>query len=669
MKKIVTRVFVCFMGLMVIANIVCRIKDSYMIPKVVVGRTTKGALTHVYESNGIFTSSEHTYIQPQCNWKIEKILVQEGQMLEEGMPLWKYELEQLQELLQEKQEALQKYQIQVKRENMAGTYYVGVSEEERALQELEQAMSQVVCEQQWLLEEVEKYEKKIKEIDEKYEKKEALAKQNYNISRMDELTDTEKALLDTALQVELNELKEAKKQEKETACQEIIGQNESLFQAIQEMDSQELGYQNAMREADAQKQQEQQEKLGHELNIEELQIDIIKLTREIEQLQEMIEAEGYVYATENGMVSKIELEEGHISSGTEKLILEKAVDRFQFELSKDEVGQLAVGDVCMITVEGKARDFQGMITCMKEEEDTVEITCEEAGDISWDGCRLNQQGLVKIKKKTEEYYACVPIHAILCKNGEYYCRVVTWQDTLLGKEQIVEEERVVIVDQDSAYAAITGNVHEESDIVLEYDKVLTRGDRVRVVREIQEGKEYNDTKTDYAQVKVKQAVQEEMITKNTRNFFTCFGEMENCSFAEKSFGREQQGSIVYVAGEMQNIKEWNVKSGTLELEGDEKSVIISSNLAMELYQSYDVIGQELVIDEDSYYVRGVVEEKENRVYLSAVTFSQEEQKYCFTKGMVKHNAELCWISMKQASLQQLQFQLEKNSYPEIDMIR
>lgn len=665
-------VLMAFLVFMIVANIVCRIRDTYTIPKVVVGKTTREALTHEFEGEGVFTSSEHTYMQPQNNWKIEKVYIKEGQMIEENMPLWKYDTTYLQGILQELQEDLQKYQITVEKEQIAGKSYVGVPEEERALQELQQAMSQVVCEQQWLVEAIERYEKRIKEINEAYDKKEGLVKQNAKLSRTEEIGENEKGLMDIELQRELMSLQEARTQEKENAYQEIIGKNESLFLAIQEMDRQELAYQNAIREANAKGMQAQQEKQLQALVIEEIQLDMVRVASQIQSIQDAIEAEGYVYAQETGMISKVEIEEGMIASGLEKVVVEHKVDNFSFVVKKEEANEWKIGDVCIISIQGAVRDLKGEIVSLVHGEDEVEICCEETGDISWSVCHLNQQGRVKVIKKTEEYMYCIPIHAIVCKGGTYYCRIVTEQNTILGTEQIVTEEKVVLLDQDAMYAAVEGNIHEEMDIVMEYNKILQSGDRVRVVREIMEEVKPSPATQEYTRVKVRQPIQEDMITMQTMDMFTCYGEDDNCYISECGFGRIQEGTIKYVAGAMQQIKDWELKSGTLEIMGDEKGIIISTKLAEELFHTVDAVGQEIMLEkegeEENYYVRGVVEEEENVAYVSAVIFLQESQEYAFTEAVLKHGVELKNVSIKQTSLQQLYFQLEKNGYPEIDMI-
>lgn len=481
MKKFLLYFFAC----MLVANVICRVRDTYMVPRVEVANPIRTKLTHSMQTDGYFTSSDSWYLQPQAGWKIGKVFVSPGSQVQERDVLWQYDLAYLNDLYLEKMNALEKQQLMIEQTKM--TYASGseVSEDILALQNLEKATGQVNCEQIWLEEAVAEYEKRIREIEAKYEKKKDLAKQEHNINCSEDLEDTQKALLDTQLSSQIFSLEEEEKEEKKNAYDEIISKNKSLFQAMQDLESAKQKYDNAV--ITQQETQKQQEKSNKSVTcaIEVLGIEENALEEEIALIKSAIEQEGYVYTNMAGNATNVELVEGHFASGEEKVEIAGVSDTFIFSLPETEVALLEQGDECHIHVAGISRSKDGTIENLQpenvEKHGNWTVTCIQSEQEPWDDCRWNQQGTVSIQKKTQEYNCCVPVEALVCQSGNYYCRVVTEEQTILGKEQVIEEIPVTVVEKDANYAYVTGDIFEESVIVTDYNKAIAEGDRVRVV--------------------------------------------------------------------------------------------------------------------------------------------------------------------------------------------
>lgn len=485
MKQRMKKMLIYFFIFMIVANIVCRVRDTYMIPRVMVSSPVRTELTHTMQAEGYFTSSDKEYIQPKAGWKIGKVFVKMGTQVNEQTVLWQYDLAYLKELLLDKQENLKKKQIAIEQAKMTYASQNEVSTETLAMQDVEKSANQVICEQIWLEEAVSQYEKKIDEINQKYDKKEELARQEHGISYSTEIDDTQKALLDTNLATQINELEESRKEEKENAYQEIISQNESLFQAMQNLDSAEQNYNNAViMQQESQKQMEKNNK-NVTLTISALEMEEKKLIDEIASIEECIQAQGYVYTEKSGSIINVELIEGHLASGQEKIEIGGSVDTFMFSLPEEETALLTKEDKCYIQVAGMSDKKEGMIEALwtenMENQKVWTISCVQTGGESWSECRWNQQGMISICKKTQEYNCCIPIKALVCQSGEYYCRIVTEEQTILGKEEVIEEIPVMLVDKDATYAYVVGEIHEGCKVVTDYNKTITDGDRVRVV--------------------------------------------------------------------------------------------------------------------------------------------------------------------------------------------
>lgn len=485
MKQRMKKLLLYFFIFMIVANITCRVRDTYLVPRVVTGRPIRTALTHSLQADGYFSSTDKEYIQPEAGWKIGKVFVKAGTQVEEQEPLWQYDMEYLHDLLLDKQEALRKQQMVIEQTKMTYVSQSGVSGETLALQNFEKAAEQVTCEQIWLEEAVAEYEKRIAEINQKYDKKEELARQEYNISCREELEDTQKALLDTQLASQIFALKESRKQEKDSAYDEIINQNKSLFQAIQNLESAKQNYDNAVITQQEEQEQRARSNKSVALTISALKIEENHLIEEIAYIDEYIQQEGYVYAQKAGNVTNVELIEGHLAGGEEKVEIAGISNTFVFSLPEADVSLLTQGDECSIHVAGMSGSKEGKIESLQPEKMDTQaawtVTCIQTGEETWEECRWNQQGMVSIRKKTQEYNCCIPVEALVCQNGAYYCRVVTKEQTILGTEEIIEEIPVMLIDKDTSYAYVIGEIHEESRIVTDYNKTISEGDRVRVV--------------------------------------------------------------------------------------------------------------------------------------------------------------------------------------------
>lgn len=485
MKQRMKKQLLYFFIFMIMTNVACRVRDTYMVPRVVTTRPIRTELTHSLQAEGYFTSSDKEYVQPKAEWKIGRVFVKVGTQVEEQDALWQYDLEYLQDLLLNKKGDLKKQQIAIEQTKMTYASESKISSETLALQDFEQATEQVACEQIWLEEAVVEYEKKIKEINQKYDKKENLARQEYDISCSAELDDMQRALLDTKLASQIQELKESRKQEKESAYDKIISQNKNLFQAIQDFESAKQNYDNAVVTQNEAQEQRNRSNNSVTLTISALEIEEKHLTEEIAYIEEYIQNEGYVYAKKAGNITNIDLIEGHKTGGEEKVEIAGKANTFTFSLPETETALIEKGDECYIHVAGMSGSKAGKIECLQpENQGEWTITCIQSGEEAWDDYRWNQQGTVSISKKTQDYNCCIPIEALVCQNEAYYCRVVTKEQTILGTEEIIEEIPVTLIDKDATYACVTGDINEESKVVTDYNKAITDGDRVRVVRKL-----------------------------------------------------------------------------------------------------------------------------------------------------------------------------------------
>lgn len=191
------------------------------------------------------------------------------------------------------------------------------------------------------------------------------------------------------------------------------------------------------------------------------------------------------------------------------------------------------------------------------------------------------------------------------------------------------------------------------------------------------GQNFFDKKV-YCSARLQQGMSVEKIKAGALEQFTIWEEIRGASFSNPALDRKCTGECVYIVGELDKLQEWNLIDGTLFL--DDKGVIITDVLAKKLFNSVYVVGEKLEYQQSCYYVRGVVLGERSKVYISAAFQNGDSNDYewaaCVKNGMGDKNLALTNISYaadrKKCLFKKipdmLQFQLEKNGYPEIDML-
>lgn len=176
----------------------------------------------------------------------------------------------------------------------------------------------------------------------------------------------------------------------------------------------------------------------------------------------------------------------------------------------------------------------------------------------------------------------------------------------------------------------------------------------------------------YCSARLKQSIGVEQLTTAALEHFTVWEEKKGAVFFSPMLDQSCTGECVYIAGELEKLQEWDMIDGTLFL--DDKSVIITNVAAQQLFHSEYAVGQQLQYGENCYYVRGVVAGERGKVYLEAAI--PGENGYIWVTSINDKNKTLTHVSYtvkrKECLLkgisEMLQFQLEKNGYPQIDMI-
>jgi HlyD family secretion protein len=90
-------------------------------------------------------------------------------------------------------------------------------------------------------------------------------------------------------------------------------------------------------------------------------------------------------------------------------------------------------------------------------------------------------GKLKVQKQSKKYDVVVPLEALHKESISTFVLVTKEKNTVLGAENIVERIDVTVEDKNNEVAAIAGALSKDQEIIVDTNKPLTPGDRVRLV--------------------------------------------------------------------------------------------------------------------------------------------------------------------------------------------
>lgn len=110
---------------------------------------------------------------------------------------------------------------------------------------------------------------------------------------------------------------------------------------------------------------------------------------------------------------------------------------------------------------------------------TYRVTAEIAdGSISRTG-----NAVLSFTKESKRYRKCIPGPALHDGRSGYYVVVVDEEKTILGIKPVARYEPVTLIENNDEYAAVEGNISENDKIIVDVNKAVKEGERVRIVEE------------------------------------------------------------------------------------------------------------------------------------------------------------------------------------------
>ncbi len=438
-KKAVTG-FILFLAGMWICTLISKSLYTSKLPVVSTALPESKYIEHRIEAEGIVIEGGKQAVTVLSGLRVESVAVRVGDKVEEGDILFQMDLEDLKNLIEEKQDEINILQTEI-----------NTLLENKALAQ------------------------------ERKELEEARAREDYDTTSRLENTDVGRAQdrYVRAQQALEDFLNDSGGMDEESRRQ----QEQALRDAMQEA---------AYGEADAKRDRDQAIK-DAERGVEDIlfpegadsalsvsQMNLAALKEELEPFTRILNEEGIIKADMSGTVTDIFVSAGgRVPDGAAIYLTDDTLPcQFKVLLDKEQKKYIGVGDSVTVKLDGGS-SLDTTVSYFMESQTmpgSFEVTIELPQNMGIPGL----SGKIIYAKQGEKYECCISPEAVYKTNTKSFVYVLKTREGILGEEYYVEEVTVRILDQNDTWVAIESSaLDKESKIITSADKEIRKGDVVR----------------------------------------------------------------------------------------------------------------------------------------------------------------------------------------------
>ena len=430
-KKIVVG-FVLFLGFMWLCTVISKSFYTTKLPVVSTSKPEEKYIEHIVEADGIVVEGGKKAVTALGGLRVEELLVHVGDRVEEGDVLFRINLDDLRELMKDKQTEIDKLQLQVNS----------------------------ILENQ----ELARHKKELEE---------ARAREDYDTTAREKNTDIGRAADVYARRME--DLEEE-------------GLTEEERQAIlDELQSAAYGEADAMRERDSAMKEIQrnlediQFPENSDATLSVTQTEITSLRGDLSVYQKVLNTQGNVTAEAAGMITDIYVEAGsRVPDSAAILMTDDSIPcQLKVLIDKEQKKYIGFGDEVSITLDGSRNEMETTIEYFSESQSmpgSFETFIPLPEGMGVPGL----SGKLTHSERGEKYGYCISPEAVHRLDNREFVYVLREREGILGREYYVEEVTVRVRDENRDWAAIESpSLDGESLVITSADKEFAKGDVVR----------------------------------------------------------------------------------------------------------------------------------------------------------------------------------------------
>lgn len=440
-KKIVTG-FLVFLAAMWLCTVISKSIYASRLPIVSTESIESKYVEHIVNVDGIVVAGEKNPVTALGGLRIEKLMVQVGDQVEEGDLLFTIDMDDLASIMEEKQTAISKVQTQID---------TILANEELARQ--------------------------------KKELEEQRVREDY-----DELARREDTLVGRAAEA-YSQIKDEIGEQQEgsfTEDGEYIGgsADEGLEDELQ---------QAAYAEADAKWQRDTAIKdagrkvedilmpENEDATLEVNQLELSDLRADLSLYQEIKNANGEIRASRGGLVTDIYVDTGGRTSDSAVMLLadDSVPCQFKTVLTQEQKKYVGLNDTVELKLDGSSRKKEATIDYLAESSTApgsyeVYINLPEGTGVP------GMSGTMEHTESGEKHSCCVAPAAVNKADNRSFVYVVREREGILGMEYYAEQVNVTIVDENESWTALEAPLDKEDRIIASSTKEIKNGEIIRL---------------------------------------------------------------------------------------------------------------------------------------------------------------------------------------------
>lgn len=261
--------------------------------------------------------------------------------------------------------------------------------------------------------------------------------------------------------------------------QEVVKASQALEEAIRQKEDSLRDAARLIEDADAALN-------AVEAEVNMLALDITYQKEELQKLEALLEADGWVHAGSSGQVTRCSLEVGERTQDGACIVyaMDGGERILSAAFSESQSRYIAMGtrfEMKVTMPDGSRATGEALVDYLEKGQDG---TVQARFSFDLQEMALGQAAELIYRMQTESYGTCISRNCVY-KEGEnsYYVYVAEEREGILGTEWKVRRVGVRILDENDTAAAVqSAEITGDTRIVSATDKLLKDGDTVRVVQ-------------------------------------------------------------------------------------------------------------------------------------------------------------------------------------------
>lgn len=427
--------FAAFLLAMWLCTVISRSIYASKLPMVTVENPSQKYVEHLVEADGIVEAGSKNAVTALSGLRVEKLMVQEGDKVEEGDLLFTVDMEDLNQQISKRQAEISKVQLQIN----AILQNKQLAEQKKAIEEQR-------------------------------------AREDYDTTARYQDTLVGRAQEEVARAEE--DLEDAGNEEVD---EEIAGELKDALKSAAYAEADARGARDsAMKEA----RRAIEDLLfpeNEDATLDSYRLELSNMQKELSFFQTITDEEGMVTAKTGGFITDIYVSAGgRIPDTAVMLISDDSVPcQFKVNLTSEEKKYVSLHDNIQIKLEGSSKTIEAKIDYLAENE--FAPGSFEAHVILSEGVGTpGIAGTLSCKKQGEKYSCCISPIALYKMENACYVYVMREREGILGAEYFAEKVQVRILDENDYYVAVEGAIDSSSNIIVSATKEIGQGDTVRI---------------------------------------------------------------------------------------------------------------------------------------------------------------------------------------------